>query len=345
MAEENVPLNIRKTLMHELAKIEKSSELEQLTILSRSGMKIATAQSAEIDADPISGSSAALIDVSNRFCNNMLDGNLREIIIKAPKGYSILMYINNEFMSFAGVSNLNRIAYYLELLRVKCKYFSYILAGGIVTDELKKELEKEKKVQKEEDLSLKEIFQTDVSTDQDINAMKDVLEFLNEWGGEEVDKANENAIVSIDEELMITAQPENDNQQASTSTSVQKPSKIAMDSEIPFEIYEDEVPPIPLDDYTGLFEEESQPQTTTTATSISSSSKPRKISQPASISTEPKSNIKSQLLNFEDMPDFESEFASEYNDVDLELNEDDAFFKALADLGYMDKDEKKKSKN
>ncbi|MHA1339399.1 MAG: hypothetical protein ACTSRZ_04195 [Promethearchaeota archaeon] len=343
---EDISESIRQTLMRELAKIEEKSDLKQMSILSRSGMKIASAKSAEIDVDPISGSSAALIDVGGRFNNKMQHGNLREIIIRAPQGYTILMYINNEYMTFAGLSNIDRIGYYLEFLRVKCKYFSYILAGGVVTEELKEEIEKEKKTQEEEELALKDIFEKDVSSEQDISAMQDVLNFLNDWGGDDVDKADDNAIVGIDEDIIIMPEIESEQEQ---STPLPSKTIKTTDKQSSFKVYDDEIPPIPLDDYVSLFEaapseeyaeqidqsnnveEYVSQETSQTATNTSKqSSKPPNASG---------------FLTFDDMPNFDEEYASEYDDVDLDLSEDDAFIEALEDLGYVDLEEEKKKKS
>ena len=108
---------IRENLREELSKIERSSDLSQMTILSRSGMKIATASSSAIDADPITASSAALIDVGIRFIGNIQHGDLKEILVRGKSGYAILQHIDSNFMIFAGLTNLSRIGFYLEYIR------------------------------------------------------------------------------------------------------------------------------------------------------------------------------------------------------------------------------------
>ena len=73
---------IRKNLMDELVRIESTSDLQNLTILSRNGMKIATAKAFQVDVDPLAASSAALIDVGLNFVQNLHHGNLKEILIR-----------------------------------------------------------------------------------------------------------------------------------------------------------------------------------------------------------------------------------------------------------------------
>lgn len=318
---------IRQSLMNELVKIEKRTDLRNLTILSRTGMKIATATSCEIDADPITASSAALIDVGIRFNNNVKHGDLREILIRSPKGYSILMYIDNEYMTFAGLPNLSRIGYYLELLRIKCKNFSYILAGGKVTDELKAEIENEKKKTAAKEATKQENklpeFETDVSSDHDMNAMKDVLDFLNDWGGEEGKTPEGQVNIGIDEDLLVGV----DTATQSVGIPAEKPKSAVQE----FPIYDDEVPPIPLEDVEAL-----------------EIGRDRSIEyEDAAVSKSPQTTPKSSgpaSLSLDEPPDFNEFEASEYNDEDLGMKEDEALFEALEDLGYVKDKPKKENK-
>jgi predicted regulator of Ras-like GTPase activity (Roadblock/LC7/MglB family) len=325
---------IRQALMNELARIEKRTDLRQLTILSRTGMKIATASSFEIDADPITASSAALIDVGIRFNNNVKHGDLKEILIRSLKGYSILMYIDNEYMTFAGLPNLARIGYYLEFLKIKCKNFSYILAGGKVTDELKTEIETEKKktdakkISKSDD-KLPE-FENDSSSAQDMNAMNDVLSFLNDWGGEEGKTPAAGEVnIGIDSDLMVGV----DVAPASVGLPAEKPKSTGQD----FPVYDDEVPPVPLEDVEALElgrEKSIEYEETIVAAPAA----------PAPKSSVPKSSIP-KSLSLDGAPDFNDFNANEYNDEDLGMNEDEAMFEALTDLGYVKDKDKDKEKD
>lgn len=323
---------IRQSLQRELSKIEGTTDLDNMTILSRTGMKIATATTSEIDADPITASSAALIDVGVRFNNNLEHGDLREILIRSGSGYTILMYIDNQYMTFASLPNLSRIGYYLELLRIKCKLFSYILADNQVTDELKEEIaaQKEKDDMKDVEEQMADLFESDKSSDEDLGAMQDVLNFLDDWGSDEGGTGEEGAadnIVGIDEDFLVGMDfgdvGEDGVVRAEPTTPAQPGPKEPEKDD--FKIYDDEVPPIPLDDVEAL-EIGAEPELTETP-----------APEPAA------STFQEETFEpkFDDIPDFDSFKASEYEDADLDLSEEDAMFEALEDLGYMDGKKKK----
>lgn len=316
---------VRVSLMEELKKIENSSDLSQMTILSRSGMKIATADSSNIDADPITASSAALIDIGVRFIENVQHGDLREILVRGIDGYAILQHIDSNFMVFAGLSNLGRIGFYLDYLRIKCIKFSLILSGGI-SKELSEQLDSSKRKQKEKDTNFKDMFETDISNTEDLSAMEDVLSFLDDWddGGEnDSPQDNKTGIVSIGNDIMMEPEVFKEPEQPIQSQN----TEVIQD----FLIYEGEVPPIPLDDVEAL------------EISSQDSSVASEMAEEPKIQTEQTDSIMS-----DGAPNFESFSAGEYDDLDMDLSdeeEEDAIISALADLGYdADIKEKKKKK-
>jgi predicted regulator of Ras-like GTPase activity (Roadblock/LC7/MglB family) len=301
--------SIRKNLMDELLRIESTSDLQNLTILARNGMKIATAKTYQPDMDPTAASSAALIDVGLNFVQNLHHGNLKEILIRGKTGYAILMHIDNNFLTFAGLTKLARIGYYLELLRIRCKKFSFILAGGKVTDELAAELAAEKARKEAPKETLEQIFESDVSTSEDMEAMQDVLSFLDEWEGDEVPAPNvqkSTGIVSISEDYMIGQDIEPENPETESSQSTYKLQVEEKD----FPIYEGEVPPVPLEDVEAL---------------------ELGVAPVQSNTPEPEQTI------VPDGPNFNQFAASEYSDFD-----DDAMLDVLDELGYGDKKKGKK---
>lgn len=346
-----VSSGIRQSLQRELSKIESTTDLDNMTILSRTGMKIATATTSEIDADPITASSAALIDVGVRFNNNMEHGDLREILIRSGSGYTILMYIDNQFMTFAGLPNLSRIGYYLELLRIKCKLFSFILADNQVTDELKQEIESQKEKEDKKDIEeqMADLFESDKSSDEDLGAMQDVLNFLDDWGADEGGTGEDSAadnIVGIDEDILmgmdfgdvpedgvVRAAPAATDAATKSAASAGKAEEDASK----FKVYDDEVPPVPLDDVEALeiggSQQEASTETEVTETVPEQEPEPSAAPSFKEETFEPK---------FDDLPDFDAMKASEYEDVDVDLSEEDAMFEALEDLGYVDEKKKKK---
>lgn len=317
---------IRQSLMGELANIEKKTDLTRLTVLSRSGMKVATSDSMTIELDSTAASSAALIEVGIRFNSNVQHGSLREILIRGKSGYAILMYIDSDYMIFAGLANLARIGYYLEFLRMKCRMLSFILAGGKITDDLRDRM-KVDKIKSGEAEPLAQTFESDKSQTEDISAMQDVLNFLNDWGSDEEAESPEqinSGIVNISDDYLVDAKD-------IVEENIE--SKVVKKTEIEFTVYDDEVPPIPLDDVEALELK-------------SESSEAEQVSQtaPEEVVEQDVSEISQVSIDEEGEPNFDQITAEEYEDIDLDFSEDEAMFDALNDLGYIDKDTKEKKK-
>ncbi len=198
---------VAKALQIEIQHIEKGTDLKRVAVISRIGMKIASAISDQIDADAETASSSALIELAERLTGSLNHGHLREIVVKADSGFIILQFINQKYMLFGGIENPLRIGFYLEYLRNAAQQFAYILAGNQITEELKHEIEanrnRDRKIQEEMNAPLAENFQMDKNTSEDMEAMKGVLSFLDEWGGEEEADSlkNEQNIIGIDKDL------------------------------------------------------------------------------------------------------------------------------------------------
>ncbi|MFX1414675.1 MAG: hypothetical protein ACFFA2_12680, partial [Promethearchaeota archaeon] len=108
---------------------EDRTDLENLAVLSRVGMKVASAMSSELDADATSASSTALIDLGLRLSEATAHGALTEIILHNTSGYSILLAINDEYIVFGGLKNVFRIGYYLGYLRELAKKLNRLISG------------------------------------------------------------------------------------------------------------------------------------------------------------------------------------------------------------------------
>ncbi len=197
-----------ESLMHEIQRIESGTDLKRVAVISRIGMKIATSTSAEMDADAETASSSALIDLAERLCESVDNGSLREILVKSDSGFVILQFVNDEYMLFGGIENPLRVGFYMEYLRNAAHKFAFILAGNQVTDELKKEIEanrdRDLRIHQEAKASLADNFKMDKTQNQDIEAMEGVLDFLKDWGDEELaPQPNQNNIVGIDQDMMF----------------------------------------------------------------------------------------------------------------------------------------------
>jgi predicted regulator of Ras-like GTPase activity (Roadblock/LC7/MglB family) len=376
----------------EIQRVEKGTDLKRVAVISRIGMAIATSTSSTVNADAETASSSALIDLADRLSVSVEHGELREILVKADSGYIILQFINEEYMIFGGISNPNRIGYYMEYLRNEAHRFAYILAGNKVTEALQKEIEAEKDREERKKLEAKapmaKDFKMDKDKSDDLSAMEGVLSFLKDWSGEEEEnKPDDQNIVSIDKDLMfdlddLAPQPISQDQISSAqqtptnmgtdgdavdilalvdnqpseseeglpddilsaldeisettrTTVVSSKTDRTKDSNLPYgiPIFENEVPPVPLEDYVNF-----EIGTLTGSQQVSTQ---KQAAAPVTSAAEYDPFTTNIKLNSDGSPNFEA-MSSEYDDVDLNI-EEDAMLDALNDLEF-DMDEKDKKK-
>lgn len=361
---------IQQKLMEILKLEETRTDLKDLAVLSRVGMKVASSTSAELDADAISASSTALIDLGLRLSEATYHGALKEIVLHNQMGYTILMAINDEYIVFGGLTNPFRIGYYLGYIREVVKKLNILISGGEIT-EMSLSLE-ESELEK---LRVQEIEQEAEaakpvvpSKSDDMQALDGLLGFLDEWEKEgmdfeDLDTGEEGGIVSIPKSMSVGI-PE-----AGATVSIPSPEKssgIADDDfELPsfddleiekeigipstgpkaqakFKVYDDEVPPIELDDYTPMdvedeegeaYEEEEvyEPIPTTDRA-------PKEAYVYESIEEEPEELPPlDELPAFDELnpPDFDSAFGGSEYDTDFLLEEEsESLDKVLKDLGW-----------
>ncbi len=303
--------DIRQKLMHILKEEEENTDLKNLAVLSRVGLKVASAVSSELDADTISASSTALIDLGLRLSDATHHGGLREILLHNSAGYSILMAINDEYIIFGGLSSVLRIGYYLGYMRELTFQLNRMISGDTETKmalSLDKSQRSKKAVQEETKI-------IKPSVEQDKAALNDLLGFLDEWEQEEevfedLEVRAPNNIVGIPKAVGATVTP--------SAPAVGLPKK-PVSPKREFMVYSDEVPPIPLDDYTPMeMEEESSPTTATPTQPVSSQSP-------------------DELPSFEELepPDFAGQVdASEYDTNFILKEESEALDSVLKDLGW-----------
>lgn len=304
---------IQNRLMEILQIEEKKTDLEQLSVLSRIGMKVASATSAELDADAISASSTALIDLGIRLSQSVEHGALREILLHNEKGYGILMAVNDEYIIFGALENVLKIGYYMGYLREIARKINELISGGELTvmainleeEELKKMQAEKEKIQAEKEVG---ILKPSVKEDQ--KAIEATLQFLKSWGAEgEEEEIVQNNIVSIPPSMMMEIPEEGKTVPITAEEKAEAIDKARESEELyGIKVYGDEVPPIPLDDYTPMEIEQEIPKESFNYQSF-----------------EPP-----QGLN-------EFELASEY-DAEFEIEENEQFKDILSDLGWHEED-------
>jgi predicted regulator of Ras-like GTPase activity (Roadblock/LC7/MglB family) len=319
--------DIRKKMMLVLKGEEDKTDLENLSVLSRVGMKVASSTSSELDADATSASSTALIDLGLRLNQATVHGALTEIILHNTSGYSILMAIDDEYIVFGGLRAIYRVGYYLGYLRELAKKLNKLISGDQETEMMlsleESEIEKIEKQKIEEEA--KPILKP--SLEQDKAALDDLLGFLDNWEKEdvefeEIEASTESGIVSIPKSVGLGIDKEI--KKVAEFEISQIPESVIKEAQTEFKVYEDEVPPVPLDDYTPMeIEEEAV------------SEEPTPISEEP-ISTKGLPSL-DELPSFEELapPDFESEISASEYDTEFVLEEEsEALGSVLKDLGW-----------
>lgn len=328
---------ITEKMMHLLKDEESKTELKNLAVLDRVGMKVATASSSDLDADAISASSTALIDLGLRLNQATDHGALTEIILHNSSGYSILMAINNEYSVFGGLRAVVRIGFYLGYLRDLARRLNKLISGDQETEMMlsleTSELKKIQKHQMEEEVTtIKK-----PSVEQDKAALDDLLGFLDDWekegeGFEDLKAGVDSNVVSIPKSIGLGIDHEVKEIEKPIAPQVEAASISKTQSQ--FKVYDDEVPPIALDDYTPMeIEEELVSEETSSVEEATT------YEESPPVEDFPSSG---NLPSLEELapPDFEIESSASEYDTEFVLEEEsETLGSVLRDLGWDQEDD------
>jgi len=328
----SIAKDIQEKMMYLLKDEESKTELENLAVLDRVGMKVATASSSEVDADATSASSTALIDLGLRLNQATDHGALTEIILHNSSGYSILMAINDEYIVFGGLRAVVRIGFYLGYLRELARKLNKLISGDEETEMMlsleASELEKIKRQQMEEEVStIKK-----PSVEQDKAALDDLLGFLDDWEKEseefeDLEAEVDSNVVSIPKSIGLGI--DHEVKEIEKTDTPQIETTPISKTQPQFKVYDDEVPPIALDDYTPMEIEEEliseEPSPVEEATTYEES--PPVEEMPSS----------DELPSLGELapPDFEIESSASEYDTEFVLEEEsETLGSVLKDLGW-----------
>ncbi len=111
--------DILAELMRFLENLESSTDLEGTAIVSKTGLRIASSETADIVADIYSASPATLISLGEKISNGLGQGDLKEIVIRGVKGYTIILVgdADNNFMLFTNCKKGYKLGYYFHKIR------------------------------------------------------------------------------------------------------------------------------------------------------------------------------------------------------------------------------------
>ena len=106
-------------LMRNLERLESSTDLEGSAIISKTGLRIASSETADIVADIYSASPATLISLGEKISDGLEQGELKEIVIRGTTGYTIILVgsADNNFMLFTNCSKGYKLGYYFHKIR------------------------------------------------------------------------------------------------------------------------------------------------------------------------------------------------------------------------------------
>ena len=128
-SEINIDPEILGEIMQSLEKLESSTDLEGSAIVSKTGLRIASSETADIVADIYSASPATLISLGEKISSGLGQGDLREIVIRGVKGYTIILVgdSDNNFMLFTNCSKGYKLGYYFHKIRKSFKEMEPVL--------------------------------------------------------------------------------------------------------------------------------------------------------------------------------------------------------------------------
>jgi len=131
----SIDQEILDDLMRALEMLESSTDLEGTAIVSKTGLRIASSETADVTADIYSASPATLISLGEKISENLEQGDLKEIVIRGTKGYTIIMVgaKDNDFMLFTNCQKGYKLGYYFHKIRKAFRIMEPILQN-IETD-------------------------------------------------------------------------------------------------------------------------------------------------------------------------------------------------------------------
>ncbi len=116
-------------LMRSLETLESSTDLEGTAIVSKTGLRVASSETADVVADVYSASPATLISLGEKISEGLNQGELKEILIRGTSGYTIILVgdKDNDFMLFTNCKKAFKLGYYIHKLKKSFELMGPIL--------------------------------------------------------------------------------------------------------------------------------------------------------------------------------------------------------------------------
>jgi predicted regulator of Ras-like GTPase activity (Roadblock/LC7/MglB family) len=107
-----------KDLQELLRRIEESTGLEALAVVTREGIRLACAVSGNVDSDIFSAATATLVNVGEETLRQLSQGTLTEVILRGSKGFIIIMWASPETLLVGASREQIRLGYYIGLMKI-----------------------------------------------------------------------------------------------------------------------------------------------------------------------------------------------------------------------------------
>ena len=139
LKEIDVSQEILDEIMRNLEDLETGTDLEGTAIVSKTGLRIASSETADVIADIYSASPATLIALGEKISQDLDQGELKEIVIRGIKGYTLILVTGTEdnFMLFTNAKTISKLAYYFHKVRKAYNKMKPILEKIIPDDTYK----------------------------------------------------------------------------------------------------------------------------------------------------------------------------------------------------------------
>ncbi|MFX1563402.1 MAG: roadblock/LC7 domain-containing protein [Promethearchaeota archaeon] len=115
MTEADTPF---KELQELMRRIEESTGLEALAVVTREGIRLACAVSGNVDSDIFSAATATLVNVGEETLRQLSQGTLSEVILRGTKGFTIIMWASPETLLVGASRDQIRLGYYIGLMKI-----------------------------------------------------------------------------------------------------------------------------------------------------------------------------------------------------------------------------------
>ena len=107
-----------KDLQELMRRIEQSTGLEALAVVTREGIRLACAVSGDVDSDIFSAATATLVNVGDETLRQLSQGTLSEVILRGNKGFTIIMRGTPETLLVGASRDQIRLGYYIGLMKI-----------------------------------------------------------------------------------------------------------------------------------------------------------------------------------------------------------------------------------